>query len=83
MSSLIQKLKNRLTEIDKGFRLSSKGFILLVGVSFCIKAIAQRHFITNILIQSKGLKMNDICSRNRAFFIHQLFITVVSIHVKI
>ena len=27
------------------------------------------HLITNILMQTKGLKMNDICSRNRAFFI--------------
>lgn len=27
-----------------GFRLSSMGFVLLVGVSFCIKAIAQRHY---------------------------------------
>ena len=26
------------------------------------------HLITNILIQTKGLKMKDICSRNRAFF---------------
>jgi len=26
------------------------------------------HLITNILIQSKGIKVNDICSRNRAFF---------------
>lgn len=27
------------------------------------------HLITNILIQTKGFKMNDICPRNRAFFI--------------
>ena len=27
----------------------------------------QPHFITNILIQSNGLKMKDICSRNWAF----------------
>ena len=33
-----------------------------------IKAIAQRHLITNILIQSNGVKINDICTRNRAFF---------------
>ena len=26
-----------------GFRLSSKGFVLLVGVSFCIKAMEKRH----------------------------------------
>ena len=26
------------------------------------------HLITNILIQTKGIEMNDICSRNRAFF---------------
>ena len=26
------------------------------------------HLITNVLIQLKGLKMNDICPRNRAFF---------------
>ena len=30
-----------------GFRLSSKGFILLVGVSFCIKAMAQRQIDPN------------------------------------
>ena len=36
-------------------------------MSFCIKAIAQRHLITNILIQNKGVKINDICPRNRAF----------------
>lgn len=40
---------------------------MLVGVSFCIKAIAQRHICTNILIQSNGLKMKDICPRNWAF----------------
>ena len=49
------------------YRFSSKGIISLVGVAFCIKAIVQSHLITNILIQSKGLKMNDICSRNRVF----------------
>ena len=57
----------------KGFRLSSKGFILLVGVSFCIKAIAQRQLIVNILIQLKGVKISDICPRNLAFFIMLLF----------
>ena len=31
--------------------------------------MAQRHSLTNILIQSKGIEMKDICSRNRAFFI--------------
>ena len=35
----------------------------------CIKSVVCRHFITNILIQSKGVKMNDICPRNWAFFI--------------
>lgn len=35
----------------KGFRLSSKGFVLLVGVSFCIKVIAQRHIERTTLIQ--------------------------------
>ena len=28
-----------------GFRLSSKGFVLLVGVSFCIKAMEKRQSI--------------------------------------
>ena len=36
----------------KGFRLTSKGVVLLVGVSFCIKAIAQRHLGCIGLIQS-------------------------------
>ena len=57
---------NTSGNIDK--KALSKGIISLVEISFCIKAIAQRHLITNILIQTKGLKMNDICSRNRAFF---------------
>ena len=56
------------------YRFSSKGIISLVGVAFCIKAIVQRHLITNILIQSKGLKMNDICSRNRVFFISSVLL---------
>ena len=34
------------------------------------------HLITNILIQSKGLKMNDICSRNRAFLIFGVLLVI-------
>ena len=39
----------------------------------CIKNVVCWHLITNILIQSKGIEMNDICPRNRAFFHSQDF----------
>ena len=45
-----------------------KGY-LSTRVLYCIKAIAQRDSLTNILIQSNGIETKDICSRNRAFFI--------------
>lgn len=32
-----------------------------------------KHLITNILIQINGVKINDICPRNRAFFHSQDF----------
>ena len=47
-----------------------KGY-LSTRVLYCIKAMAQRHSLTNILIQSKDIEMKDICSRNRAFFYHK------------
>ena len=46
-----------------------RGVVSLVGVSNCIKAIAKRHLITNVLIQRKVSKCHYICPRNRAFLI--------------
>ena len=43
--------------------LESTGIAVGVQISSSVP-----YLITNILIQSKDLKMNDICSRNRAFF---------------
>ena len=43
IDGLVNNKKHQKIRTPLGFRLSSKGFILLVGVSFCIKAIAQRH----------------------------------------
>ena len=50
------------------FKSPVMGIVSLVRVSFCINPKVQRHICTNILIQTKGVKSRDICSRNRAFF---------------
>lgn len=36
------------------------------------------HLITNILIQSKGVKINYICPRNRTFFINCVLIVNIN-----
>lgn len=43
------------------------GLSLSSGKGF--RSSCPHHLITNILIQNKGVKIDDICSRNRAFFI--------------
>ena len=58
-----------------------RGFVYLVRVSFCIKAIAQRHFITNILIQTMVSKLT-IFAREIGLFLTLEYFASLSFNTR-